>query len=151
LVLSAFVIFCLQYLFGLDRLIPGGEKKKHVIPVPDLPAYENKGLERREVIRNLISVRLSELFAYALLQEKRSGIVLKKNYFKLRALMPTQGYFFKVQLFIYQKTRKVQVRREIIKYSGQKRTTGPDGNSALVMGGNLIGGWAHSTRPDLCL
>ncbi|MFZ0282991.1 MAG: DoxX family protein, partial [Bacteroidales bacterium] len=71
LVLLALVFLSSEYLFGLDRLYSRWKEEKARKPVADLPSGQNNGLDRREAIRNLISIPAIGAFAYAVYRKKR--------------------------------------------------------------------------------
>jgi uncharacterized membrane protein YphA (DoxX/SURF4 family) len=143
LVLVVFMFLSSDYLYGLDRFYIKWKEEKARIPVPDLLADNKKGVERREVIRNLISFPAIGAFAYAFYRKKKwdsfeekllkvegidansSATLLKFNYSSLKDL-------------------KEQVPRAIINYTDKSGKPAQFELSRLIMGGNLIGGWAHA-------
>jgi uncharacterized membrane protein YphA (DoxX/SURF4 family) len=142
-VLLAFSFLSSDYQFGIDRLYGRWKDEKARQPVPDIPAATRKGLGRREAIRDLISFPALGVFAYALYKKKRwdsfeekllniegmdansSATLLSFNYASLNDL-------------------KGQVPKGIIKYTDINGNPAQFELSRLFMGGNLIGGWAHS-------
>jgi hypothetical protein len=143
LVLSAFVFLSSDYLFGLDRLYSRWREEKARHPVPDLPADANKGLERREVIRNLISVPAIGAFAYALYR-KNKWDSFEEKLLKVEGIDANSSATLLRFNYSSLKDLKGQVPKGIIKYTDKSGQPARLELSRLVMGGNLIGGWAHS-------
>lgn len=143
-VLVAFAYLPPDYLFGMDRYYKGWKDEKARQPVPDQPAVStNNRLQRREAIKNMIAVPAVGAFAYALYKKKKwdsfeekllkvegidantSATILNFNYAELNDL-------------------KGQIPKGIIKYTDKTGQPARFELSRLIMGGNLIGGWAHA-------
>ena len=143
-----FVLIVLSFypavkLFGIDRLIIMWREEKARQPIPDAPNDPVKGNQRRELIKSLIGVPVLGAFAYALYKEKKwnsfeekllnidgidansSATLLQFNYSSLSDL-------------------KGQVPHSSIRYIDKNGNPAQLELSRLIMGGNLIGGWAHS-------
>ena len=143
-VLLAFAFFPTDYLFGLDRFYRRWKDEKARQPVPDEPvAVMNSRLRRREAIKDLIAVPAIGAFAYALYKKKKwdsyeekllkvegidantSATILNFNYSSLNDL-------------------KGQIPRGAIRYIDKNGQPAQFELSRLILGGNLIGGWAHA-------
>lgn len=143
-VLVAFAWMPSGYLFGIDRYYKGWKDEKARPPVPDQPvSMSGSPLQRREAIKNLIAVPAVGAFAYALYKKKKwdsfeekllkvegidantSATILNFNYAELNEL-------------------KGQIPKGSIKYTDKNGQPAQFELSRLIMGGNLIGGWAHA-------
>ncbi len=143
-VLLAFAFSSTNYLFGLDRFYKRWKDEKARQPVPDEPiADTNSKLKRREAIKDLIAVPAIGAFAYALYKKKKwdsfeekllkvegidantSATILNFNYSSLNDL-------------------KGQIPKGAIKYTDKNGQPAQFELSRLILGGNLIGGWAHA-------
>lgn len=131
-VLMVFTVLPAEFMFGADRWLKRWKEEKARAPIPTLKEDETS-LERRQLLRDMISVPFFGAFAYALYKKKNwdsfeekflngqpdaaSGATLKNFNFAslndLRGVVP-KGKIGNLEL------------------------------SRLIMGGNLIGGWAHS-------
>lgn len=133
-VLLVFMVLPSGLLYGADRWIRRWKEENAHPPVP--PAKEEKGkisLVRREFVRDMISVPFIGAFAYALYRKR------KWDSFEEKLLNgkpdATSGATLKSFTFASLDDLKGQV------------PSGTIGNvvlSRLVLGGNLIGGWAHA-------
>ena len=143
LVLVAFVFLPPDYLFGLDRLYIKWNEEKARKPVADLPADTKKGLERREAIRNLISVPAIGAFAYALYRKKKWDSYEEKL-LKIEGMDANSGATLLKFNYSSLKDLKGQVPKGAINYLDKNGKPAQFELSRLIMGGNLIGGWAHA-------
>jgi uncharacterized membrane protein YphA (DoxX/SURF4 family) len=142
-VLTAFVFLPAGYLYGLDRLYYRWREEKVRRPVPDLPADNMKGIERREVIRNLISVPAIGAFAFALYRKKKWDS-LEEKLLKIEGIDANSGATLLKFNYSTLKDLKGQVSKGIINYKDKEGNPARMELSRLLMGGNLIGGWAHA-------
>lgn len=120
------------YFFGADRLIRRWREEKPHSPIPD----SNKPgtlLQRREVLRDLISVPLLGAFAYALYKKKKWDSY--ENKFLSLKMDARSGATLKTFAFSSLSDLKGQI---------PKGKIGSLEISRLIMGGNLIGGWSHA-------
>ncbi|MEI6049172.1 MAG: DoxX family protein [Bacteroidota bacterium] len=142
-VLAAFSFLSSDYHFSLDRLYNRWKEEKARKPVPDLLSDSKSGLGRREAIKDLIAFPAIGAFAYAFYRKKKwdsfeekllkvegidansSATLLKFNYSSLKDL-------------------KGQIPKGNIRYTDKKGQPALFELSRLIMGGNLIGGWAHA-------
>lgn len=143
LVLVAFAFLSPDYLFGLDRLYIKWKEEKARKPVADLPADNKNGLERREVIRNLISVPAIGAFAYALYRKKKWDSYEEKL-LKIEGMDANSGATLLKFNYSSLKDLKGQVPKGVITYIDKNGNPAQFELSRLIMGGNLIGGWAHA-------
>ena len=143
LVLVAFAFFPPSYLFGLDRLFVRWKEEKAHKPVPEIPAASEGGLERREVIRNLISLPAIGAFAYALYR-KRKWDSFEEKLLTVKGIDANTGATLLKFNYSTLKDLKGQVPKGFIKYTDKNGQPAQFELSRLIMGGNLIGGWAHA-------
>ncbi|MDP4223292.1 MAG: DoxX family protein, partial [Bacteroidota bacterium] len=143
IVLVAFVFIPANYLFGLDRLFSRWKEEKARKPVPDLLTGSNKGLERREMIRNLISLPAIGAFAYALYR-KRKWDSFEEKLLNVKGIDANTGATLLKFNYSTLKDLKGQVPRTSINYTDKNGQPAKFELSRLIMGGNLIGGWAHA-------
>ena len=138
-VLLAFAALPVDLFFGADRLIKRWNEEKARAPIPALKE-EGASLQRRELLRDLISVPFVGAFAYAVYRKKKWDSFEDK--FLTAKPDANSGATLKSFNFASLNDLKGQVPK------------GKIGNlelSRLIMGGNLIGGWAHSRDFDLCI
>jgi uncharacterized membrane protein YphA (DoxX/SURF4 family) len=131
-VLLAFAALPVDLFFGADRLIKRWNEEKARAPIPALKE-EGASLQRRELLRDLISVPFVGAFAYAVYRKKKWDSFEDK--FLTAKPDANSGATLKSFNFASLNDLKGQVPK------------GKIGNlelSRLIMGGNLIGGWAHS-------
>jgi uncharacterized membrane protein YphA (DoxX/SURF4 family) len=142
-ILVAFAFISPEYLFGLDRFYARWREEKARQPIPDIPSVSNKGIKRREAIRDLISVPVVGAFAYALYKKNRwenleerllkvEGIDANSNETLLKFNYSTLGDL------------KGKVPSGIINYTDKSGKAAQFELSRLIMGGNLIGGFTHA-------
>jgi uncharacterized membrane protein YphA (DoxX/SURF4 family) len=143
LVLVVFIFLSSDYLFGLDRLYIKWKEEAARKPVPDLPADSKNGLERREAIRNLISVPAIGAFAYALYRKKKWDS-FEEKLLKVEGIDANSGSTLLKFNYSSLKDLKGQVPKGLINYTDKNGKPAQFELSRLIMGGNLIGGWAHS-------
>jgi uncharacterized membrane protein YphA (DoxX/SURF4 family) len=143
LVLVAFTFFPYDYLYGLDRLYSGWKYEKARKPVPGLPTDSDQRLKRREAIKNLISFPAVGVFAYALYKKKKWDSFEEK-------LLKVEGIDANSRAtllrFNYSSLNdlKGQISKGVINYTDKTGQPAQFELSRLIMGGNLIGGWAHA-------
>jgi uncharacterized membrane protein YphA (DoxX/SURF4 family) len=142
-VLTTFIFLSPDYLFGLDRLYSKWKNEKARKPVPDLPADNNKSLERREVIKNLISFPAIGVFAYALYR-KRKWDSFEEKLLKVEGIDANSGATLLKFNYATLKDLKGKVSKGFINYIDKTGKPAQFELSRLIMGGNLIGGWAHA-------
>ena len=142
-VLVVFSFIPSQFHFSLDRLISRYNEEKARKPVAGLPSDQKAGVGRREAIRDLISIPALGVFAYALYRKKKWDS-FEERLLKLDGIDANSSATLLSFNYSTIKDLKGQVPKGVIKY------TAMDGNSAdfelsrIIMGGNLIGGWAHA-------
>ncbi len=130
--LLVFTALPAEYFFGIDRLVKRWKEEK---PHPPIPAAKKDGvsMQRREVVRDLISLPVLGAFAYA---------VYKKN----RWESYEQKYLAENPDIVTGATMKNFTFSSLGELKGQvpKGKIGDLELSRLIMGGNLIGGWSHA-------
>ena len=129
--LLVFAFLPAHLMFGADRLVKRWKEDKAEAPVP---VNNNKTLlKRRELLRDLISVPVLGAFAYAVYRKKKWESYEEK--FLNGQPDATSGATLKNFTFTSLQNLKGTVP------SGK---IGDLKISRLIMGGNLIGGWAHA-------
>jgi len=126
-------------LFGLDRLIGLWKEARIHKPVPDAEpkvraAAIPEGLNRRDALRDLVSIPVLGAFAYALYRKKKFNS-WEEKFLTNGKTDATSGATLQSFEFASLKNLKSPIPH------------GKIGNmelSRLIAGGNLIGGWAHS-------
>ena len=121
------------YFFGIDRWIKRWKEEKARVPVPDVSNDEKFSSQRRELLRDLISVPFLGAFAYAMYKKKKWDSFEEK-------------YLSNKVDGVSSATLKTYAFSSLDDLKGQvpKGKIGDFELSRLIMGGNLIGGWAHS-------
>ena len=131
-ILIIFAVLPTRYFFGLDRLIKRWKEEKASAPVPS-GKTEETSLKRRELLRDMISVPFLGAFAYALYRKN------KWESFEEKYLADNVDAVTSPTLKSFTFSSLNDLNGQIPK--------GKIGNfelSRLIMGGNLIGGWAHA-------
>jgi uncharacterized membrane protein YphA (DoxX/SURF4 family) len=142
-VLTAFIFLPPGYLYGLDRLYYRWREEKARKPVPDLPVGTKKGIERREAIRDLISLPAIGAFAYAFYRKKKWDS-FEEKLLKVEGIDANSGATLLKFNYTTLKDLKGQVPKGVIKYTDKAGNPVQLELSRILMGGNLIGGWAHA-------
>ncbi len=131
-VLLVFAGIPAELWYGSDRWIKRWREEKAHAPVPQ-SGIKNTSLQRRELLRDLITVPFLGAFAYAAYKKKKWDSFEEK--FLSQKPDATTSATLKSFTFASLSDLKGQIPK------------GKIGNmelSRLVMGGNLIGGWAHA-------
>lgn len=142
-VLTLFIFISPGVHFSLDRLYLRWKEEKARIPVPDATDSGNKGIERRELIKNLISVPAIGIFAYALYRKKRWDS-FEEKLLKVEGIDANSGATLLKFNYSTLKDLKGEVPKGVINYTGKDGKPAQFELSRLIAGGNLIGGWAHA-------
>lgn len=142
-VLTAFSFMASGYHFGLDRLIDRWREEKARKPVGEKPSDTKKVLDRREAIRDLISVPALGVFAYALYR-KRKWDSFEEKLLNMEGMDANSGATLLKFNYSSLKDLKGEVHTGVIRYSDKNGNPADFELSRLLMGGNLIGGWAHA-------
>jgi uncharacterized membrane protein YphA (DoxX/SURF4 family) len=131
-ILIVFIGLPTDFMLGADRWIKRWKEEKAQAPVPSVKE-SGTSIKRREIIRDLISVPVLGAFAYAVYRKQ------KWNSFEEKFLdgQPdaTSGATLKTFTFATLDNLKGQVPKGKIADMELSR---------LIMGGNLMGGWAHA-------
>lgn len=130
--LAGFIFLPSSMTYGLDRLIAVWRDEKARRPIPTAKD-ERKVVGRRELLKDLISVPFLGAFAYAVYKKKRWNSFEEK--YLTDAPDATSGATIKSFTFTSLNNLKGQ---------SPKGKIGNVNLSRLIIGGNLIGGWAHS-------
>ena len=142
-VLLAFSFLSSDYHFSLDRLIRRWKEEKARKPVADLPSDPKGGVGRREAIRDLISIPAIGVFAYALYRKKKWDS-FEEKLLKIEGIDANSGATLLKFNYSSLKDLKGQVPKGIIRHTDKNGQPAEFELSRLLMGGNLIGGWAHA-------
>lgn len=142
-VLLAFIFISKDYLFGLDRLFTKWKDEKARKPIPDTSPSDQNKIYRRELIKNLISVPAIGAFAYAL-YKKRKWDSFEERLLKVEGIDANSGATLLKFNYASLKDLKGQVPKTFINYTDKDGNPAKFELSRIIMGGNLIGGWAHS-------
>lgn len=143
LILVAMAFMSSGYMFGLDRLYIKWKEEKARKPVGEQPEDKKEGLDRREAIRNLISVPAIGAFAYALYRKKKWDS-FEEKLLKLDGMDANSGSTLLKFNYSSLKDLKGVVPKGAINFTDKSGKPAKFELSRLIMGGNLIGGWAHA-------
>jgi uncharacterized membrane protein YphA (DoxX/SURF4 family) len=143
IVLTLFIFMGTEYHFGLDRLFGRWKEEKVRKPVGDVPADAKNRTGRREAIRDLISIPALGAFAYALYRKKKWDS-FEERLLRIDGMDANSGATLLKFNYSTLKDLKGKIPKGVIKYSDQEGNPAEFELSRLLMGGNLIGGWAHA-------
>jgi len=141
--ISVFIFLSPQRQFSLDRLISRWREEKARKPVGELPGDPKRGIERREALRDLVSVPALGAFAYALYRKKKWDS-FEEKFLSIEGMDANTGATLLKFNYSTLKDLKGEVPKGVIKYKDKNGQTADFELSRLLMGGNLIGGWAHA-------
>jgi len=141
--LSLFIFLSTAYHFSLDRLIAKWREEKARKPVGELSTDSKGQMDRREVLRNLISIPALGAFAYALYRKKKWDS-FEEKLLSIEGMDANSGATLLKFNYSTLKDLKGEVPKGVIKYRDRNGNTADFELSRLLMGGNLIGGWAHA-------
>lgn len=122
-----------EFTFGADRWIKRWKEEKARTPVPSVKPEQKTSEQRRELLRDLIGLPFLGAFAYALYRKKKWDSFEEK--FLAKGVDGKSSATLKSFYFSSMDDLKGQL---------PKGRIGDLELSRLIMGGNLIGGWAHS-------
>jgi uncharacterized membrane protein YphA (DoxX/SURF4 family) len=143
IVLSLFIFLSSEYHFGLDRLFKRWREAKVRKPIPEVQTEDKLGLGRREAIRDLITVPALGAFAFAL-YKKRKWDSFEERLLKVEGIDANTGATLLKFNYASIKDLKGEVPKAMINYTDKAGKPAQFELSRLIMGGNLIGGWAHA-------
>lgn len=141
--LAVFIFISQEYHYSLDRLIARWKDEKARKPVGEMPVDSKSGLGRREALRDLISIPALGAFAYALYRKKKWDS-FEEKLLAIDGMDANSGATLLKFNYSTLKDLKGQVPKGVIKYRDKKGNPAEFELSRLLMGGNLIGGWAHA-------
>ena len=141
-VLVAFAFIPSNYLFGLDRIYYQWREEKPHQPIPDSPTGGNK-LERREVIKNLISLPFVGAFAYAF-YKRNKWESFEEKLLQIEGIDANTSETLLTFNYTTLADLKGTIPKGIIKYTDKDGQPAQWEISRLFMGGNLMGGHVHS-------
>lgn len=142
-VLAIFVFISPASHYGLDRLIKRWKEERARQPVPEPSGGKEAASQRRELLRDLISVPAIGAFAYALYR-KRKWDSFEERLLKVQGIDANTGATLLTFTYTSLKELKGQIPKGVIKYNGKDGNQSQFELSRIIMGGNLIGGWAHA-------
>ena len=142
-VLTVFSFLPAGYHFSLDRLYNRWKEEKARKPVPDLPSGTKNGPGRREAIKDLISFPAIGALAYALYR-KRKWDSFEEKLLKVEGIDANSSATLLSFNYSTLKDLKGQIPKGVIRYTDKNGQPAQFELSRLIMGGNLIGGWAHA-------
>ncbi|MDD4191120.1 MAG: DoxX family protein [Mangrovibacterium sp.] len=128
-----FVVLPCEFTFGADRWVKRWKEEKARTPVPSVKHDKKASLQRRELLRDMIGLPFLGAFAYALYRKKKWDSFEEK--FLTKGTDAKTSATLKSFYFSSMDDLKGQVPKGKINDLELSR---------LIMGGNLIGGWAHS-------
>ncbi len=131
-ILLVFTALPSDFFYGIDRLYKRWKDEKAEAPVP-IVKEEKTSPQRRELLRDMISIPFFGAFAYAAYKKKKWDSFEEK--FLNGKPDATSGATLKSFQF---------ASLDDLKGTLPKGKIGDLELSRLIMGGNLIGGWAHS-------
>jgi len=131
------------YLFGFDRLYKSWKDEKARQPVPDSSSETEIKPKRRDVIKNLIGVPAVGAFAYAL-YKKQKWDSFEEKLLKVEGIDANSSATLLNFNYSSLNDLKGQIPKGAIKYTDKNGQPATFELSRLVLGGNLIGGWAHA-------
>jgi len=132
-ILIAFSAMPVNLYYGLDRWIKQHKEEKAVAPVPTIKSDETS-LKRREVLRDLVSVPVLGAFAYALYKKKKWDSFEENLLTKKSNPDVVTGAS---RTFNFGSLKELKGKVPSVKIGNMEV-------SRIIMGGNLIGGWAHA-------
>jgi len=141
--LVLFVFIAPSGHFGLDRLIARWRDEKVRKPVGDMPSDTKTGTGRREMLRDMISIPVFGAFAYALYR-KRKWDSFEEKLLAIEGMDANSGATLLKFNYTTLKDLTGQVPKGVIRYRDKDGNPAEFELSRLLMGGNLIGGWAHA-------
>lgn len=141
--LLVFVFLSPEKQYGIDRLIRRWKEEKAHKPIPDFPSDSSKTIERRQVIRDLISVPFIGAFAYALYRKKKWDN-FEEKLLQVKGIDANSSATLLTFNYSTLNDLKGQIPKGIINYTDKNGNPAKWELSRLIMGGNLIGGFTHA-------
>jgi uncharacterized membrane protein YphA (DoxX/SURF4 family) len=142
-VLTGFIFLSSEYHFGIDRLFLRWKEAKARKPVPDLTSESKRGSGRREAIKDLITIPAIGAFAYAFYR-KRKWDSFEEKLLEVEGIDANSSATLLTFNYSTLSDLKGQVPKGAIRYTDINGKVAQFELSRLIMGGNLIGGWAHA-------
>lgn len=121
-----------DFFYGADRLIKRWNEEKPHTPIPPVKK-DGVSLQRRELLRDLISLPLLGAFAYAVYRKR------KWESYEQKFLTGDVDAISRATMKSFTFTSLGELKGEV-----PKGKLGDIELSRLIMGGNLIGGWSHA-------
>ena len=143
IVLTVMIFISPGYLFGIDRLYTNWKEEKAHQPVPDAPYNSENVSGRREAIKNLIGIPAVGAFAYALYKKKKWDS-FEEKLLKVEGVDANSGATLLKFNYASLADLKKPMPLGYINYTDKDGQPAKFELSRLLMGGNLVGGWAHA-------
>jgi uncharacterized membrane protein YphA (DoxX/SURF4 family) len=132
-ILLVFAVLPAGYFFGVDRWLKHWKEEKPNAPVPSSAKDGDFSNKRRDFLRDMISVPFLGAFAYVLYKKN------KWDSYENKFLADKPDAVSSATLKSFQLSSIEDLKGQI-----PKGKIGDFELSRLIMGGNLIGGWAHA-------
>ncbi|MCB8994098.1 MAG: DoxX family membrane protein [Bacteroidales bacterium] len=142
-IVSSFIFISSSKLYGIDRIYRLWKDEKARQPVSPVSDPGKEGLDRREVLKNLISVPAIGAFAYAFYRKKKWDS-FEEKLLNMDGIDANSGATLLKFNYSSLSDLKGQLPTGAIKYTDENGNPANFELSRLFMGGNLIGGWAHA-------
>jgi uncharacterized membrane protein YphA (DoxX/SURF4 family) len=143
IVLIVFAFISPEYIPGIDRIYMRWKEEKARQPVPGETADKENVSDRREAIKNLIGIPAVGAFAYAVYKKKKWDS-FEEKLLKVEGVDANSGATLLKFNYASLNDLKGTVPKGTIPYKDINGKQAQLELSRLVMGGNLIGGWAHA-------
>jgi uncharacterized membrane protein YphA (DoxX/SURF4 family) len=143
IVLIVFIFISAENHFGIDRIYARWREAKARKPVPETSSGSSVATGRREIIKDLISVPALGAFAFALYRKKKWDS-FEERLLKVEGIDANSGSTLLKFNYASLKDLKGTVPSTVIKYKDKNGNPAEFTLSRIIMGGNLVGGWAHA-------
>ena len=143
LILIGYTFLPADFQFGIDRLYRRWRDEKARKPVADLPEDTKMGVGRREALKDLISIPALGAFAYALYRKSKWDS-FEEKLLKVEGIDANSSATLLSFNYATLNDLKGKVPVSSINYTDKNGQPAKFELSRMIMGGNLIGGWAHA-------
>ncbi len=141
--LIGYIFIAKDWQFSIDRLYSRWRDEKARQPVPDAQHEDAKAKGRRELLKDLITVPALGVFVYALYR-KRKWDSFEEKLLEVKGMDANSGSTLLQFNYSSLKELKGEVPKTTISYTNKEGNPAEFELSRIIMGGNLIGGWAHA-------
>ena len=129
-------------LYGIDRWLKRWNDEKARQPIPGFSTDQTSN-NRRQIIKDLIGMPFLGIFAYAFYREKKWNSYEEKL-LSIEGMDANSGATLLQFNYSSLSDLKGQVPHGAIQYTDKDGKPARMELSRLILGGNLIGGWAHA-------